>query len=82
MNERNDAAIIKKLRMECRREGGQKAWAKKHNISTSYVQDILASRRGPGRKVQDALGFEVAPKPKDKPKNLAKKLPIMKFEDF
>jgi hypothetical protein len=36
------------LRSECEQAGGQKEWAAKHNVSASYVCDVLQGRREPG----------------------------------
>jgi len=38
--------------------GSQRAWAKRHNISTQYVSDVLSSRRPPGGKILQALGLK------------------------
>jgi hypothetical protein len=46
------------LRQACQETGSQKAWAKQHGLSGSYVTDVLQGRRDPGKSVLDALGWE------------------------
>jgi hypothetical protein len=38
----------------------QSTWARAHGISAAYVNDVLAGRRAPGRKVLAALGLTVS----------------------
>lgn len=38
--------------------GSQKAWAKGHGMSTSYVHEVLRGTRDPGPAVLEALGLE------------------------
>lgn len=38
----------------------QAAWAKKHDISAAYVNDVLNGRRIPGNKITRAMGLEKA----------------------
>jgi hypothetical protein len=46
------------LREACRKAGSQSAWAEEHNVSGSYVSDLVHGRREPGDKVLAALGLE------------------------
>lgn len=52
--------VVLRLRKSCNAAGGQAAWAKKHEISAAYVNDVLRSRRLPGDKITRALGLEGA----------------------
>lgn len=36
----------------------QSAWARSRGISPSYVSEVLAGRRDPGKLILDALGLE------------------------
>lgn len=46
------------LRDACAEAGSQQAWADQHELSTSYVTDVLRGRRGFGQAILDALGYE------------------------
>lgn len=41
-----------------RTAGNNAAWAKQNGVSASYVSDVLAGRREPGKLILDALGLE------------------------
>lgn len=45
------------LREECRKAGGQKAWAAAQGISPAYVSDVLHAHRDPGPAILAALGL-------------------------
>lgn len=60
MDTLNDDHVRNDLRKACDKAGTQKAWAEKHGISCSYVTDVLAGRRWPGKAILDALGYERA----------------------
>ena len=51
-------AVLKILRRECDKAGGQKFWAEAHNMKAAYVSDVLNKRRDPGPSVLVALGLE------------------------
>jgi hypothetical protein len=38
--------------------GGQRAFARNHNLSVSYVSDLVKRRRGIGAAISKALGIE------------------------
>lgn len=50
--------VLTLLARECEKAGGRAAWAVKHEISASYLGDVLHRRREPGAKILDALGLE------------------------
>lgn len=52
--------VVKRLQRSVNACGGQSAWAKKHDISAAYVNDVLKMRRLPGDKITLALGLEKA----------------------
>jgi hypothetical protein len=43
------------LRLACKNAGGQATWAIAHNISKSYVCDVLKGRREIGEKILKEL---------------------------
>lgn len=51
-------AVVAMLKRQC--GNNQKAWAKKHGISQTYVNDVLRFRKLPGDKITQALGLEKA----------------------
>lgn len=53
---KKDVLLI--LKLEYENLGSQNAWAKKHGISQSYVNDVLQGRKNPGGLILDALGLE------------------------
>ena len=44
------------LRRECGNAASGKRWAEEHGLAFSYVYDVLAKRRKPGKKLLTALG--------------------------
>lgn len=52
------AQVRQLLQGECRKAGGQKAWAMQHEMSPAYVSDVLQSVRAPGPTICAALGLE------------------------
>ena len=38
--------------------GNQAAWALQHELSPTYVSDVLTGRREPGRRILNALNLE------------------------
>jgi DNA-binding transcriptional regulator YdaS (Cro superfamily) len=54
-----DDQVLARLRAECRKAGGQRAWAALYGVSESYVSDLLHGRRKPGPRVLKALGLVV-----------------------
>ncbi len=49
--------VYRLLRKACERAGGQAAWARQHQISETYVCDVMQARRSPGPSVLKALGL-------------------------
>lgn len=45
------------LRTECAEAGGQKVWADRNGVSSSYVCDVLQGRREPGDSICAGLGL-------------------------
>lgn len=52
--------VRRRLQKQVNAAGGQKAWAKKHGVSPSYVCDVLQRHRLPGDKITKAMGLEKA----------------------
>jgi hypothetical protein len=50
--------LIERLRDAVHRAGSQSAFARQHGLSEQYLSDVLRSRREPGQKILDTLGFE------------------------
>ena len=50
--------LRKMLRDACEAAGSQKAWAKANGLSITYVSDVLAGRREPGKGIAQAFGFK------------------------
>lgn len=46
------------LRQRVDSEGSALAWSRRHGVSTAYVLDALAGRRGPGPAILAALDVE------------------------
>jgi hypothetical protein len=46
------------LRKDVDREGGQRAWARKHRVSAMYVSYVLSGDKEPGDKILKPLGIE------------------------
>jgi DNA-binding phage protein len=55
--ERND--IVRLLRIEVEKAGGQTAWAKKHNIDRTIISKVLNGGRAPTKKIISALGLRI-----------------------
>jgi len=54
-----DAAGISGILSASVREArGQTAWAAKHGVSVSYLNDVMNGRRAPGAKILNALGVQ------------------------
>lgn len=49
--------VCTRLQAACDAAGGQQAWARRHDISPSYVSDVLHARRAPGDSILQALGL-------------------------
>lgn len=52
--------VLTLLAGECEKAGSRAAWAKQHDLSPSYVGDVLKGRRDPGEGILKALGLERA----------------------
>ena len=52
-----NAQVRDRLNKAIERSGGQRAFAKQHSISVSYVNDVLRGRREPAGKILTALGL-------------------------
>ncbi len=50
--------VFRRLREACDAAGGQAAWAERHDVSATYVSDVLNDRTPPGEKVLRALGLK------------------------
>lgn len=46
-----------RLRDECCRRGGQRAWARVHDVADTYVSGVISGRLEPGPKILRALGL-------------------------
>jgi len=51
------SAVIDRLRRECQKAGGQAKWARQHDFSRSFVNDVLAGRKGVTDRMAAELGF-------------------------
>lgn len=49
--------LVELMREQSQAAGGQKELARRWGISLSYVNDVIASRREPGKTILAALGF-------------------------
>lgn len=47
-----------RLRDDCVRRGGQRAWARVHDVADTYVSGVIAGRAEPGPKILRALGLQ------------------------
>lgn len=45
------------LREECRKAGGQSAWARRAELTPAYVSQVLNAQRAPGPAILAALGL-------------------------
>jgi hypothetical protein len=50
--------IRDRLRAAIKQAGSQAAFARQHNISLQYINDVMNGRRDMGQKILDALGIE------------------------
>ena len=50
--------LREQLELEARALGGQKAWAKRHRLSTAYVNDLVHGRKEITSRVARMLGYE------------------------
>lgn len=53
-----ESQVIERLRTACEQAGGQKAFAQQHELTPTYVHDVLHGRRPPAYRILDALGLE------------------------
>ena len=51
--------VVRLLRSEVKRAGGQAAWAKKACVDRTIVNGILSGRRLPGKKIIKALKLRI-----------------------
>lgn len=51
--------VIEALDKAVTKAGTQTAFAKQHNVSLAYVNDVLHGRRQAGRKILNALGLKL-----------------------
>jgi hypothetical protein len=51
------ADIRSLLAAECEKAGAQLNWARRHDLSAAYVNDVLRGRREPGKAICKALGI-------------------------
>ena len=49
--------VCRLLSKACKDAGGQRAWAEIHDMSPSYVSNVLHARCEPGKAMLDALGL-------------------------
>lgn len=54
----HEAAIVSRLRQECRQCGSQKEFAKRHGYSLSYINDVLRNRRSVSENLAHVLGYQ------------------------
>lgn len=47
----------RRLLRECKKAGTQKVWAMENDVSETHVCDVIKGKRGPGRKILEALGL-------------------------
>lgn len=50
--------VFCRLSDACKAAGGQAAWARRHDITPTYVNDVLNDRTPPGVKILHALGLK------------------------
>ena len=61
------AEFIDRLKAVIQAEGSQTAFAKKHDVSLTYLNDIVRERKLPSARVLDALGYEAVTLYRKKP---------------
>lgn len=49
--------VCRLLSLACKAAGGQKKWSEAHDMSPSYVSNVLNARCEPGKAILDALGL-------------------------
>lgn len=49
--------VIGRLKKACREAGSQAEWARQHDLSVGYVNDVICSRIAPGEAILAALGL-------------------------
>ncbi len=49
--------VLVLLRDECRKAGSQTAWAREHDVSKQYVNNVLHGWDRPGDKILASLGL-------------------------
>jgi len=54
--------VFVRLRAACKAAGGQAAWARRHEVTPTYVSDVLNDRTPPGEKILAALGLKKVPR--------------------
>lgn len=50
--------VLALLRRECKRAGGQTAWAQAHGLSQAHISNVLTGKRPFGAGVLDKLELE------------------------
>jgi hypothetical protein len=55
------ADVRVRLRDDCIRRGGQRAWGRVHDVADSYVSAVVAGRAEPGPRILAALGLQRDP---------------------
>jgi hypothetical protein len=55
LSDMTEDEVRRLLKQACQKSGSVRAWATEHGLSAAYVGDVLASRRGPGSTILDAL---------------------------
>lgn len=53
----SEADVVELLRSACAAVGGAGAWAKQHQLSSSFVSDVLSHKRGLGLSIPQALNL-------------------------
>lgn len=57
MEQLTESAVYVKLQAAVADAGGQRAWANMHDISATYLNDVINGRSSPGAKILTALGL-------------------------
>src|SRR5262249_4714384 len=57
-NELRIADVLELLARRCRAAGGQRAFARQHGFTVSYIVHVLHGRRPPSERLCEALGVE------------------------
>jgi hypothetical protein len=60
----DDSEVIQLLRAAVEREGNQGAFAKRHGLGRTYLNQILNGKKGPSRTILDVLGLRKVYAPK------------------